>query len=240
MLASLLLAVSLSFADDPLWPDLSTSPRVGGGSNDAAVIVAIEDYAFVSDIPGAQSNGLDWYTYMTDGRGLSPSRVTLLESGEASREDILLAVESARGKVRSGGTLWFVFIGHGAPSADGQDGLLLGMDVRQTATSVYSRGLSHAELLSRRSLQIRRCRKGCTSTRLDHSFQVSSPVQVRLDQGFQIHSREAALAADWITASKIGKHRNVKPFIHSHQSCGYSNSLFAMSAATCRSHPACF
>ena len=32
--------------------------------------------------------------------------------------------------------LWFVFIGHGAPARDGQDGLLVGFDAQQKARSL--------------------------------------------------------------------------------------------------------
>lgn len=142
------MLVGVSAASEPLWPDLSEPPRVGGGSKDAAVVVAIEDYVFVSDIPGAESNGLDWYAYLTDGRGLSPGRVKLLENERATKEEIEQAVSVARAKVEPGGTLWFVFIGHGAPSADGSDGILLGVDTQQTATSVYARGLPQSALLS--------------------------------------------------------------------------------------------
>ena len=56
-------------------------------------------------------------------------------------------IEAARSQVRSGGTLWFVFIGHGAPSEDGQDGLLVGWDTQQTASSVYARGLMQGKVL---------------------------------------------------------------------------------------------
>ena len=65
----------------------------------------------------------------------------------ATKEGITDAIEAARSQVRSGGTLWFVFIGHGAPSEDGQDGLLVGWDTQQTASSVYARGLMQGEVL---------------------------------------------------------------------------------------------
>ncbi|MFT4977235.1 MAG: putative caspase-like protein, partial [Myxococcota bacterium] len=140
------LLLSTASASD-LWPDLSSSPSGSSGSRDAAVVVAIQDYAVVGDIAGAQSNGLDWYTYFTDGRGIPASRVTLLADAEGVKEDIEGAVETARAAVRSGGTLWFVFIGHGAPNKDGTDGLLVGWDTRQNARSIYDRGISQSDLL---------------------------------------------------------------------------------------------
>ncbi|MEL6347743.1 MAG: hypothetical protein AAFV53_31850 [Myxococcota bacterium] len=152
MLLSLLSLLSLSaFAADPLWPDLSTASPIGGGEKDAAVVVAIEDYAVVSDIAGAKSNGLDWYTWLTEGRGVPASRVTLLTDNEGVRERILDATEKARAGVLPGGTLWFVFIGHGAPGENGQDGVLIGWDTQQNAQSVYARGVPQSML--RTSLQ---------------------------------------------------------------------------------------
>ena len=62
-------------------------------STESALLIAIEDYAFAPDIPGARLNG------------------------------------------------------HGAPSADGSDGLLLGMDVVQSADSIQARGIRQTELL---------------------------------------------------------------------------------------------
>jgi len=91
-----LLTLSLAFAAEPLWPDLSSPPSVGGGSSDAAVVVAIEDYDFVSDIPGARQNGEDWYRYFTSGRGMSVGNVKVLVDGQATREDIEAASQEMR------------------------------------------------------------------------------------------------------------------------------------------------
>ena len=145
MLLSFLFTAS---ATEPLWPDLSQPPRFGGGGKDAAVIVAIEDYVFVSDISGATENGLNWYSYLTDGRGIAPSRVHLVTNHDATKEEVEDAIQRAREAVDPGGTLWFVFIGHGAPGQDGQDGLLVGSDTRQTASSVYARGLPQESLIA--------------------------------------------------------------------------------------------
>ena len=140
-----LLVLPLALAADPLWPDLSDAPRVGGGSQDAAVIVAIENYTHVSDIPGARQNGEDWYRYFTNGRGMSVGSVKMLLDGQATKEDIEAASAEMRDAAGSDGTLWFVFIGHGAPNEDGSDGLLLDVDVRQTARSVSARGIRQAD-----------------------------------------------------------------------------------------------
>ena len=55
----------------PSWPDLSQPTQgVGGGSRDAAVIVAVEKYAHVAVIPGAHQNGTDWYRFLVQTRGI--------------------------------------------------------------------------------------------------------------------------------------------------------------------------
>ena len=64
------------------------------------MVVAIEDYVFVSDIPGAKANGLDWYSYLTDGRGIAASRVQLVTDNDATREGIFDAIDLARSAVK--------------------------------------------------------------------------------------------------------------------------------------------
>lgn len=131
------------------WPDLADAgPKIGGGNNDAAVIVGIEDYAFVADIPGAQDNAKAWYAWLTRARGVPPAKVTLLRDEEGTRENLAHFASVAAGAVGEGGTLWFVFIGHGAPAPDGSDGLLIGADAQQTIRSLAARGIPRAELLA--------------------------------------------------------------------------------------------
>jgi len=130
------------------WPDLSAPPPLqGGGESDAALLIGIEDYLLVEDVPGALDNIDDWYMWLKKTRGLPLGSTVMLRDEQATRETILEETQEAAGRVGPGGTLWFLFIGHGAPSKDGQDGLLLGADVQQTASSVYARGVSQAELL---------------------------------------------------------------------------------------------
>ncbi len=149
-LAAIALAASTTFqaGAQTSWPDLSAPPPAENtGANDAALIVGIEDYLLVDDVPGAVANADDWYRYLKQTRGLPLGSAVVLRNHEATRESVLSEARDAAGRVRSGGTLWVVFIGHGAPSKDGQDGLLLGADVQQTAESVYARGVSQDELL---------------------------------------------------------------------------------------------
>lgn len=140
------LLTSLALAT-PTWPDLADVPDVDPSPRDAALVVAIEDYSHVADIPGARQNGTDWYRYLVRGRGVPPDRVRLLIDGQATRPEIELALDALLDQADPDGTLWVVFIGHGAPSRDGHDGLLLDVDVRQSAVSVYDRGVSRADLV---------------------------------------------------------------------------------------------
>jgi uncharacterized caspase-like protein len=129
------------------WPSLDTPPAAtGGGNNDAALIIGIEDYVYAPDIPGAKANAEAWFRYLSKTRKVPASRIILLRNGEGSKEDILDSAEMAASQVRAGGTLWVIYIGHGAPSKDGE-GLLVGADARADAKSIESRSLPQSELM---------------------------------------------------------------------------------------------
>lgn len=133
---------------DELWPDLSSPPKAtGGGEKDAAVIVGVEKYAFVEEVPGAKDNANAWQAYLTDTLRVPPEKVALLRDDDATNDEIRQAAVDKASQVEPGGTLWFVFIGHGAPSKDGKDGLLVGVDAQRKTESVYKRSLSRNELL---------------------------------------------------------------------------------------------
>lgn len=141
-----LLAILLALGQvAATWPDLGQAPPSRDGAADAAVLVGIEDYAFIADVPGAGRNVADWYRDLR-ARGVPIDRIVMLRDAQATREEIAEAVRGAATKVAQGGRLWVVFIGHGAPSAEGQ-GLLVGVDAQQTAKSLAARSLGRAELL---------------------------------------------------------------------------------------------
>ena len=146
LFALLILATHALAAE---WPDISTPPAGGGtGPQDAAVVVGIGDYDDLSDIAGASQSAVDWYQWLVKTRGVSVGRTKLIRDRGATKEEILAAARSAAERVGPGGTLWFVFVGHGAPSQDAQDGVLVGADARQTAASLYARSVSRSELLA--------------------------------------------------------------------------------------------
>jgi hypothetical protein len=132
------------------WPDLSRpARRSGGGEHDAAVVVGIERYAHVPRIVGASDNATYWYDYFVRSRGVPLQHVSLLLDNDATLEDIEWSVDEAAGQVSESGTLWFVFVGHGAPSRDGSDGLLVGFDAQRKARSIEARSMRRSQLLAR-------------------------------------------------------------------------------------------
>ena len=106
------------------WPSLDANlPKAGGGEKDAAVLVGITDYDHLPHIAGAAVNAKAWRDELVEVRGVPSRNVRLLRDGDATREDIESALQSAAQQVQAGGTLWFVFVGHGAPSSSGCWGL---------------------------------------------------------------------------------------------------------------------
>lgn len=131
------------------WPSLATvAPGGGGGAEDAAVIVGVDQYIFVPKVPGAVTNASDWYRWLTETRKVPPSHVRLMRDNEGTREMILQALEAAASQVGKRGVLWFVFIGHGAPSQDRNQGMLVGVDAQQSAIGLFSRSLAQKEILA--------------------------------------------------------------------------------------------
>ena len=187
---------------DDLWPDLAEpAAAVGGGNSDAAIVVGIEDYALVADIAGARHNALDWYDYLTHTRLIPTERVQLLVDEDATREEFLSAVERAADRVGSAGTLWFIFVGHGAPAPDGQDGLLVGFDAQQKVLSLEARSVRQSEVLklleASEAAEIRILLDACFSGRTSHGealIRGLQPLVVRSNAA-SVDSRTALLTA---------------------------------------------
>lgn len=133
------------------WPDLTPAPAAAPppGLADAAVVVGIEDYLAVPDVPGARANAEAWYDWLARSRGVPLPHLRLLRDREATREVLLEEVERAAASAGAGGTVWVVFVGHGAPALDGKDGVLVGADAQQTARQLYDRSVSRGELEAR-------------------------------------------------------------------------------------------
>jgi hypothetical protein len=147
-LALWLLCAAWSAHAQARWPDLSRpGERQGGGEQDAAVLVGVRDYWEVPDVEGADENALAWSSYLHYMRGVPLGKIALLRNKDATREKIEAALSSALQQVGPEGTLWFVFVGHGAPSVDGRGGILIGSDAQQSARSLYARGVSREAVL---------------------------------------------------------------------------------------------
>lgn len=178
----LTLTPSASTWADELWPDLAKpAPSVGGGEQDAGVVVGIDAYSYVPPVLGAEPNAKAWYDYLTRTRGAAPGNIKLLLGVDATRDDMLDAAQAAAAKVGPKGTLWFVFVGHGAPSSDGKDGLLVGVDAQQKAASLQKRSLRRQELLA----ALAKSRADSISVILDACFSGRGPDGASIAPGLQ-------------------------------------------------------
>lgn len=143
--ACLVLCTSSAFAQ---WPPLQPpAAHQGGGEKDTALIISIGDYVFLPDVAGAKENATAWYQYLTVTRGVLSKQVIWVQDNEATLEGVRDALATALAKTKPGGTLWLLFIGHGAPSERGDDGVLVGADAQNIIRSIYPRSLSRKELL---------------------------------------------------------------------------------------------
>ncbi len=128
------------------WPEIGAWEAKTPAPEDVAIVVAIEDYAFLPDVPGAVQNANDWENYFRKARGMK--EVYVVTNKEASIEEITRFTSQAKEQVGESGTLWFIFIGHGAAVSDGSDGALIGMDAQQTMSSIQARSLSRKQLVT--------------------------------------------------------------------------------------------
>jgi len=116
---SILLA--LAFA---AHPSIDQPVRTGATApDDFAVVIGIEDYAFLPDVPYALSDASAWADYLLYTRGVPSSRVVRLV-GQPSRAQIRGVLEEA-GEAGPDSTVFVVFAGHGAAhSATGEPMLM--------------------------------------------------------------------------------------------------------------------
>lgn len=126
-------------------PTLDEPLRTGAAApEDAAVVVGFEDYAFLPAVAYARADAQAFADWLLYSRGLAPDRVTLLSAGTA--EDVLAAVQRARGLAGADGTVWVYYAGHGTASTTDRRLLLLGDDARPTAASLDTRGVALEEV----------------------------------------------------------------------------------------------
>lgn len=146
MLVAVFFCSSEALAEGP-YPDVGEGfSAQKSGAGDVAVVIVVEDYFRLPDVAGARHTGRDWTSFFRDGLGVE--QVFDLRDQEATREAILRVSAEAAQEVSNEGTLWFVFVGHGAPAADGSDGLLVGVDAQQNMESLMARGVGQQELMA--------------------------------------------------------------------------------------------
>lgn len=113
--------------------------------SDVAVVIGIEDYAFLPDVPFAERDAQAVAETLTRSMGIDRSRVTVLTQSP-SREQMLRAIAEASQSAGSSGTVWVYFAGHGAADPTSGERVLLGVDAQAERSSFASRGLSLADV----------------------------------------------------------------------------------------------
>lgn len=144
MIGLLALLPGALAAPDPLLVPVHTSVR---HPDDYAVVIGIEDYAFLPDVPHAEADAAAVQTWLVATRGVPDHRVEWLRG--ASREQILAALDRASAAVGPSGTLWVYWAGHGAASATTGERLLLGVDVMADPSVFEARAVPVAEVEDR-------------------------------------------------------------------------------------------
>lgn len=184
------------------WPEFTEWPAAQASSKDVAVIIAIEDYAFLPDVPGAVANASAWESYFRNSRGMS--EVYVLTNQQASAEEIKRFAAQAVQNADAEGSLWFIFIGHGAALKDGSDGALIGMDAQQTVVSIGARSIPRSELVS----QLEKGKQAQTVVILDACFSGRDPQGNLLAEGTQpvvpVQGVPSAIAKGTVILSAAG------------------------------------
>ena len=105
---------------------LQTGLRATG---DAAVVIGIEKYAFLPEVPYAERDAEAFYRYLVYTRGVPATRVSLL-TGSPTAKEMRESVRQAANLVSGDGILWVYFAGHGAAHPKTGKRILLGVDVQ--------------------------------------------------------------------------------------------------------------
>ncbi|MFH1463186.1 MAG: caspase family protein [Pseudomonadota bacterium] len=143
---SLLAIATLAAATAAPLPDIDEPLKAGARApNDAAVVVGIEDYSYIADVPWATRDAQAFYRALVYTVGVPAGRVRLLDQG-ASHEMIREALGQAATQAGRSGRVWFYFAGHGAASSRDGERMILGQDVRADVSAFDSRGLTMGEI----------------------------------------------------------------------------------------------
>ncbi len=190
---------------DGVWPEFTTLPNTGVGARDAALVVGVEQYDHYSDLRGAVSSAQQWARWLELTHGIPGERVILLTDQDASCMDIRRSALTMANKVPDGGTLWVVFVGRGALSADGTDALLLGANADPGADAPQGLGLPLSGLMEALGQGVQKRSFMVLDTafvRAGASADGSGSAPVVLQPGPVFHSRGSATA---LLASNNGR-----------------------------------
>jgi len=106
-------------------PSLLEPYRTGAEAPlDAAVVIGNEDYVDLPDVSYANRDAAAFRTFLRYTRGLPDERIHT--ANDATRGEIVLAVEQAAKEVEPGGLLWVYFAGHGVAHPVSKERMLLG------------------------------------------------------------------------------------------------------------------
>lgn len=110
------------------FPSIDQPHRSGASAPaDAALIISVETYYELPDVPFAQADAQAFRDFLVYTRGLAPDRVEVLaESRSTSASLIRKAAKRLGERVSDGGTAWVFFAGHGAASPTTSERLLMG------------------------------------------------------------------------------------------------------------------
>ena len=134
---SLLVSVALA-----ALPDVDDPIRTGDTRpDDAAVVIGLEDYVFLPDVPYAANDARAVEDFLVSTRGVPSERVERLS--QAGKEQIEAAVLRAS---TATGTVWVYLAGHGVAAPSSGERLFLGDDARQDPAAFEARGVSLAHL----------------------------------------------------------------------------------------------
>lgn len=129
------------------WPDVDQPLRTGAAAgDDAAVVIGIENYPFLTDVPYAARDAEAFSEYLVYTRGVPLRRIQSLEGGD--RDQMEDALEKAAADVGKDGVLWVYFAGHGGGDPATGERLLVG-DTAKADGAAFARGSISVEEVKR-------------------------------------------------------------------------------------------
>ncbi len=113
---------------DDLQERIAKLPAVTGKSNTYAIIVGITDYAELPKVAFADRSASSFAELLRRQYGVTPERMITLVNEEATGVRLMSRLRSMSARLTKNDRLIFYYAGHGAPSPDGQNTLLVPQD----------------------------------------------------------------------------------------------------------------